>query len=50
MKITEKIKNIPTLFLPVVISGIQHSINLATAMEVRGYGAPYKKLDLMSLK
>lgn len=43
MTLPEKIKNIPTLFLPVIISGIQHSINLATAMEVRGYGAPCEK-------
>ncbi|MBC2854934.1 energy-coupling factor transporter transmembrane protein EcfT [Cetobacterium sp. 2A] len=50
MKISERIKNIPTLFLPVVISGIQHSINLATAMEVRGYGAPYKKTRLNESK
>jgi energy-coupling factor transport system permease protein len=40
MSIKEKIKNIPTLFLPVIISAIQHSVSLASAMEVRGYGAP----------
>lgn len=43
MNLKEKLKNIPTLFLPVIISGIHHSINLATAMEVRGYGYPGKK-------
>lgn len=40
MGIGERIKNIPTLFLPVIISAIHHSISLASAMEVRGYGAP----------
>lgn len=46
MNIKEKIGNIGTLFLPVIISGIQHSINLATAMEVRGYGAEREKTRL----
>lgn len=38
MNFSEKIRNIITLFFPVIISGIQHSINLAVAMEVRGFG------------
>ncbi|MGL4653386.1 energy-coupling factor transporter transmembrane component T [Cetobacterium sp.] len=38
MELKEKIKNIITLFFPVVISGIHNAINLAISMEVRGYG------------
>ncbi|MGL4254620.1 MAG: energy-coupling factor transporter transmembrane component T family protein [Fusobacteriaceae bacterium] len=50
MTIREKAGNIGTLFLPVIISGIQHSINLATAMEVRGYGAEREKTRLYESK
>lgn len=46
MNIKERVKNIPTLFLPVIISGIQHSITLAIAMEVRGYGSNIPKTRL----
>lgn len=50
MNIREKIGNIGTLFLPVIISGIQHSINLAVAMEVRGYGVEGEKTRLHESK
>lgn len=46
MSITEKIFNIASLFIPVVVSSIQSSVKTAIAMEVRGYGAPYKKTRL----
>ena len=34
----EKFKNIPTLFFPIITSGIQNAVHLAVSMEVRGYG------------
>lgn len=34
------------LFIPIVVSSIQSSVKTAIAMEVRGYGAPYKKTRL----
>lgn len=46
MTLKEKINNVFTLIFPVIISGIYHSINLATAMDIRGFGAPYKKTRL----
>ncbi|MGL5797294.1 MAG: energy-coupling factor transporter transmembrane component T [Cetobacterium sp.] len=46
----EKVKNITTLFFPVVISGIQNAINLATSMEVRGYGNGVKRTRLRDYK
>lgn len=50
MSLKEKIRNIFTLIFPIIISGIYHSINLATAMEIRGFGAPYKKTRLYDSK
>lgn len=46
MSITEKIFNIASLFIPVVVSSIQSSVKTAIAMEIRGYSAPYKKTRL----
>lgn len=46
MSISEKICNITSLFIPIVVSSIQSSIKIAIAMEVRGYSAPYKKTRL----
>lgn len=46
MSITEKISNITSLFIPIVVSSIQSSIKTAIAMEIRGYSAPYKKTRL----
>ena len=46
MSITEKIFNIASLFIPVVVSSIQSSVKTAIAMEIRGYNAPYKKTRL----
>ena len=43
MPITEKISNITSLFIPIVVSSIQSSVKTAIAMEIRGYSAPYKK-------
>ena len=46
MSVKEKIYNIKNLFIPIVVSSIQSSVKTAIAMEVRGYGAPYKKTRL----
>lgn len=48
MSIKEKIYNITSLFIPIVVSSIQSSIKIAIAMEVRGYSAPYIKTRLYS--
>lgn len=50
MSLREKIRNIFTIIFPIIISGIYHSINLATAMEIRGFGAPHKKTRLYDSK
>ena len=46
MSIAEKISNITSLFIPIVVSSIQSSVKTAIAMEIRGYSAPYKKTRL----
>lgn len=46
MNVVDKIKNITGLFIPIVVSSIQASIDTANAMDVRGYCAPYKKTRL----
>ncbi|MGL4946708.1 MAG: energy-coupling factor transporter transmembrane component T [Cetobacterium sp.] len=50
MSVSERIKNIPTLFFPVIISGIQNAIHLATSMEVRGYGNGIERTRLKDYK
>ena len=46
MPITEKISNITSLLIPIVVSSIQSSLKIAIAMELRGYSSPYKKTRL----
>ena len=46
MSIKEKIYNITSLFIPIVVLAIQSSVKTAIAMEIRGYGAPYTKTRL----
>lgn len=46
MPVKEKIYNITNLFIPIVVSSIQSSVKTAIAMEIRGYGASYKKTRL----
>lgn len=46
MSIKEKITNITSLFIPIVVYSIQSSIKIAIAMEIRGYSAPYTKTRL----
>ncbi|MGL5089299.1 MAG: energy-coupling factor transporter transmembrane component T [Cetobacterium sp.] len=50
MTVKERIKNIPTLFFPVILSGIQNAINLAISMEVRGYGNGIERTRLKDYK
>lgn len=50
MNFKEKLKNIITLFFPVVICGIQNALNLAISMEVRGYGNGTKRTRLKNYK
>lgn len=50
MTIKEKVKNLTNLFFPIIIFGIQNAINLAIAMEVRGYGNGIKRSRLKVYK
>lgn len=50
MNTKEKIGNIITLFFPVVVCGVQNAVNLATSMEVRGYGNGIKRTRLKNYK
>ncbi len=46
MTFKERLKNIPSLCFPVIISGVQNALSLAIAMEVRGFGNGIKRTRL----
>lgn len=52
MNLKEKIKNIFTLFFPVIVGGLIHAVKLSVALDVRGYGNGIKRtyLENFSLK